>query len=185
MDEQQPTNPWVTAEIRYPTGQEVQGVVTRITQFGVFVQVEPGLEGIVYAFELGPGPSALTGFTPGQEVQLYVKSIDTGKRRLELGLSNETMPGLLEARTLPPAARRKTPPDEPFLSGSLLLPELPLNSHRQGPSTCPACQRGIQTFWKYCIYCGKTLQRRCSACGSAQPDLPDARYCYECGQPLL
>jgi len=180
-EQQQPANRWADVEVRYQPGQEVRGTVTRVAQFGVFVQVEPGIEGIVYAFELGQGPSALAGFAPGQEMQLYVKSIDAGRRRMELSLGNQPVPGLLPEHELPPAARRKNLTGEPLWPAPLLPPEAPA---RPGESSCPTCQREVQATWKYCVYCGGSLQRQCLACGAAQPDLPGARYCHACGRPV-
>lgn len=180
-DQQRLANAWASAEAHYQPGQEVRGTVTRVAQFGVFVQVEPGIEGIVYAFELGQGPSALVGFAPGQEMHLYVKSIDASRKRLELSLENEPMPGLIGERELPPVARRQPLPDKLPRPKPQLPPETP---GQQNESTCPTCQRAIQHAWKYCVYCGGSLRRHCPICGAAQPDLPDARYCCECGQPV-
>lgn len=180
MNEQQPVNAWADVEERYRAGQEIQGVVTRVAHFGVFVRIEPGIEGILYSFELGPNPGALAGFAPGQQVQVYVKDVDARKRRLELSLENQPMPGLLREREVPADARRKTPPEVPE-SVQLPLPEAP---GRRDEQNCPTCQRAVQFTWKYCVYCGGTLQRRCLDCGTAQPDLPDARYCRECGKLL-
>lgn len=180
MDEQQSVNAWADAEARYRTGQEVRGVVTRAAQFGVFVRVEPGIEGILYTFELGPGPGAMAGFAPGQEVLLYVKDVDARKKRLELSLENQSVPGLLSEREVPAEARRKTPPEPPGPLQS--SPSEALGGW--GKQNCPTCQRPVQHPWKYCVYCGGTLQRRCPACGTTQPDLPDARYCCECGTLL-
>lgn len=184
MDNQQPINVWANAEERYQAGQKVRGTVTRVAQFGVFVQVEPGIEGVVYAFELGPGAGALAGFAPGQEMQLYVKGVDAKKKRLELGLGDEAMPGLLAERALPPEVRRKAqPPEMPYpLPGPLPQPLASLSD--QSAPNCPTCRREVQATWKYCVYCGGRLQRRCSACGSVQPDLPGALYCFECGKPV-
>jgi hypothetical protein len=198
-------NVWAHVEERYQVGQQVRGTVTRIAQFGVFVQVEPGLEGIVYAFELGGGPSATAACAPGQEMQLYIKNIDASRRRLELSLDNAPMPGLLNEDALPPAARRQrlsldnapVPglPDELMLSptrrksqsdalpwpGSPPLPDGQTGVHW---IACPTCQRVLAPDWRFCVYCGGSLQRRCPACGSTQPDLPDARYCHACGRPI-
>lgn len=174
-------NAWTGVEARYRVGQEVRGSVTRVAQFGVFVQVEPGLEGIVYAFELGQGPSVLAGFAPGQELHLYVKNVDAGKKRLELSPQNQALPGLVTESELPPFARRKAQ------AGAPLWPELPYLSQApvdQSRQYCPGCQHEVQTAWNYCVYCGESLQRRCPACGSAQPDLPEARYCCACGKML-
>ncbi len=177
MEEQQPANVWADAEMRYRAGQEVRGVVTRVAQFGVFVQLEPGIEGILYTFELGPGPGAMAGFAPGQEVRLYVKDVDARKKRLELGLESEPVPGLLSEREVPAQARRKTPPES--LEPAYLFPrEAP---SERGEQNCPNCQRPIQLTWNHCVYCGGMLRRRCSACGTTQPALPGARYCCECG----
>ena len=180
MLENQQESAWTHAEERYQVGQEVRGVVTRQAQFGVFVQVEPGIEGIIYAFELGPG--ALASLAPGEEVQLYIKDVDAHKKRLELSLERESTPGLLAERDLPPAARREARreelPDDPF---GAAWSELTARRERQ---LCPTCQRPVLGSWGYCVYCGSTLQRRCPVCGTAQPDLPGAHYCYECGQVL-
>lgn len=184
MHDQQPINAWGHAEERYQAGQEVQGVVTRVAQFGVFVQVEPGIEGIIYAFELGTGPSALAGFAPGQAMQLYVKDIDASRKRLELSLGDDPLPGLLDERTLPPAIRRKPLPNEQSWPLPHPLPDTPASANQPGIPGCPTCQRQVQSTWKFCVYCAGSLQRRCPACGSTLPDLPDARYCQECGKPV-
>lgn len=176
VENQSPADAWVEAEVRYRAGQRVQGVVTRLAQFGIFFQLEPGVEGVLYTFELGPG--ALAGFVPGQQVGLYVKDVDARRRRLELSLEDQRTPGLFSQREVPAQVRRKT---------SLPGPELPpLAPETGGPGEqhCPACLRPVQPTWKYCVYCAGTLQRRCPACGSAQPDLAGARYCCECGQAL-
>ncbi|MGH2508175.1 MAG: double zinc ribbon domain-containing protein [Ktedonobacteraceae bacterium] len=203
--------PWHDIEARYQPGQQVQGTVTRVTHFGVFVQVEPGLEGIIYTFELGPGPAAVAGFVPGQQVQLYVRSIDAGRKRMELCLEQLLTPGLLEEQTIPAALRRSKPASEqPSWPTPLpdIFSQLPLTPPKtrsvrgafvdhaphtsqqplaplQAPIDCPHCQRTIQAAWQYCVYCGNALRRLCPACGNAQPNLPDARYCHECGNTLL
>lgn len=160
---------WADADARYRPGQEVHGLVTRVAHFGMFVQVEPGVEGIVYAFELGPGAPA--GFLPGQQVQLYVKDVDARKRRLELSPQPQLPPGLLREQEIPADVRR-TP--------SAPVPGEPAS----GTQPCPTCLRPVQPTWKYCVYCAGALQRRCPACGTTQPDLAGARYCCECGTQL-
>jgi transcriptional accessory protein Tex/SPT6 len=180
VDEQQFVTVWADAEARYQTGQEVRGVVTRVAQFGVFVRVEPGIEGILYTFELGPGPGALANFAPGQEVRLYVKDVDVRRKRLELGLENRPVPGLVSERAVPDEARRKTLLEEPGATQAFPHSTPGERTERH----CPTCQRPVQSTWRYCVYCGGTLQRRCQVCGTTQPDLPDARYCCECGKLL-
>lgn len=184
MDEQQSINVWTHVEERYQSGQEVQGVVTRVAHFGAFVQLEPELEGIIYTFELGSGPSALASITPGQEIRLYVRNIDARRKRLELSLANAPQTGLMEEGAVPPLLRQKTQSREqswplPDPGPDILaIPNLP------EPPGCPACQRQIQPTWKFCVYCGGSLQHRCSACGSPQPDLPGARFCHACGKQI-
>ena len=179
-------NPWHDAETRYQPGQEVHGPVTRVTHFGVFMQIEPDLIGVIYTFELGPGLAALTGFVPGQEIHAYVKSIDAGRKRLELGLSQSPTSGLLAEHAIPAALRRGKLPDElpqsmPRPQELLYVPDAP---SEQSERACPTCQRSIQAVWKHCVYCGGSLRRHCLLCGSLQPDLLDARYCCECGKML-
>lgn len=176
--EQQPTpDAWVDAETRYQVGQQVHGQVTRVAHFGVFVQLEPGLEGVLYAFEMGPG--ALRSLTPGQDVQLSVKDVDAGRRRLELSLEPQSAPSPVSEWEVPGPVRRQRPVPGPALP----LP-LPESVGMPAARSCPNCQRPVQFTWKYCVYCAGTLQRRCLACGTAQPDLAGARYCCECGSAL-
>lgn len=180
MENQQSINAWQNAEERYRTGQQVQGIVTRATSLGVFVKVEAGLEGILYAFELGSNPVIQANFQAGQEIQVYVRSIDARRKRLELSLDQDPVPGLLDERVMPPALRQK------IASGAISpqLAEKPLENPFTDNTACPTCRRQVQSTWNYCVYCGGTLQRRCPACGRVQPDLPGARYCHACGRPV-
>lgn len=177
-------NPWHDAETRYQPGQEVRGTVTRITHFGVFVQVEPGLAGIIYTFELGSSSAAVSGFVPGQELHAYVRGIDAGRKRLELGLGRPSPTGMLEEHALPAELRHGKALDEspwPMPRPQAPSPLLEMPPERGG-RVCPTCQHSTQLTWKYCVYCGGALRRHCPLCGSVQPDLPDARYCCECGK---
>lgn len=175
-------DPWLNAEARYQPEQEVQGVVTRVTQLGVFIEVEPGIEGIIYTFELGPGLSALSSYAPGQKVQVYVTSLDTHKKRLELSPQPQLLPGLVAERAMPAALlQRQKTTDQRSQAANWPLPELLAQTNEH---SCPTCQRSSQANWKYCIYCGGRLQHHCQNCGTVQPVLPDGRYCYECGNLL-
>jgi len=189
----QASDPWADAENRYRPEQEVQGVVTRVTQFGVFVQLEPGIEGVIYGFEFGLGNTALARYTPGQELHLYVKTVDASRKRLELSPRQEVIPGLFTDRSLPIELQRQKRPvglpdleqlpmpvDLPDLE-QLPMPEMLFKEHEQ---SCPTCRKSVQPAWKYCVYCGGSLRRQCSACGNVQPDLPGARFCYACGKGL-
>jgi small subunit ribosomal protein S1 len=78
-------DPWDDAAERYVPGSEVSGRITRVTDFGYFVEVEPGLEGLVHNSQLPLGlklgdPSLRIGV----EVSGWVREIDTSKKRLSL-----------------------------------------------------------------------------------------------------
>jgi small subunit ribosomal protein S1 len=83
-------DPWATVEQRYQVGQIIEGTVTNVVNFGAFVCVEDGLEGLIHTSELGDGstepalPRAL--LCEGERVRARVVSIDGAGRRLGLSL---------------------------------------------------------------------------------------------------
>jgi len=87
-------DPWLTVSERYPVGSKLTGKVVGLTQFGAFVEVEPGLEGLIHISELSwvkrpkhPGEI----LKEGQQVEVQVLRIDPAERRLSLGLK-QTQP---------------------------------------------------------------------------------------------
>jgi small subunit ribosomal protein S1 len=87
-------DPWRDAAERYPAGSRVEGTVTRIQPFGAFVEIEPGLEGLIHVSELGAGrrvshPQEI--LSPGQAVEASVVSVDPEKRRIGLSLAAERL----------------------------------------------------------------------------------------------
>lgn len=80
------SNPWEEAEARYPKGSRVSGVVKNITDFGVFIGIEEGIDGLVHISDLSwkkvKHPSEL--FRKGQEVEAVVLNIDAANRRFSL-----------------------------------------------------------------------------------------------------
>ncbi|RIH86633.1 30S ribosomal protein S1 [Meiothermus luteus] len=87
-------DPWLTVAERYPIGSRVTGKVVGLTQFGAFVEVEPGLEGLIHISELSwtkrpKHPSEV--LQEGQVVEAQVLRIDPAERRLSLGLK-QTQP---------------------------------------------------------------------------------------------
>lgn len=87
-------DPWLTVSEKYPVGSKLTGKVVGLTQFGAFVEVEPGLEGLIHISELSwtkrpkhPGEI----LQEGQEVEAQVLRIDPVERRLSLGLK-QTQP---------------------------------------------------------------------------------------------
>jgi small subunit ribosomal protein S1 len=82
-------NPWNTAAERFKAGQSVQGRITRLANFGAFVSLCPGIEGLIHVSEMSWGkkvrhPSDIV--TPGQSVQVTVLSVDPIKREISCSL---------------------------------------------------------------------------------------------------
>jgi len=83
------SDPWEGASAKYPIGGVFQGRVTNITEYGAFVELEPGIEGLVHVSEMSwtkknvhPGKIVSTS----QEVDVKVLEVDEEKRRISLGL---------------------------------------------------------------------------------------------------
>lgn len=81
-------NPWDDAASKYVAGQRVKGHVTKLMQFGAFVKLEPGVEGLIHISELGHGRVFRTGdvVSEGQEVEVQVLTVDVGAQRIGLSL---------------------------------------------------------------------------------------------------
>lgn len=82
-------DPWLGVNRRYPQDTRMFGKVTNIADYGVFVELEPGIEGLVHVSEMdwtnkNIAPSKLV--TLGQEVEVMVLEIDEDKRRISLGM---------------------------------------------------------------------------------------------------
>ncbi len=82
-------DPWEGVEVKYPVGAKFKGRVTNITDYGAFVELEPGVEGLVHVSEMSwtkknihPGKIVSTS----QEVEVMVLDTDPQKRRISLGL---------------------------------------------------------------------------------------------------
>ncbi len=83
------TDPWEGVAAKYPVGVQFKGKVTNVTDYGAFVELEPGVEGLVHVSEMSwvkknTAPSKLV--TPGTEVDVQVLEVDSNKRRISLGL---------------------------------------------------------------------------------------------------
>jgi len=81
-------DPWNAMPTRYPVGSKVKGVVTSVTDFGVFVELEEGLEGLIHVSQLSTEridkPSQL--FTVGDAVEAEVTNVDPRERRIGLSI---------------------------------------------------------------------------------------------------
>ncbi|WP_137679463.1 30S ribosomal protein S1 [Aurantiacibacter suaedae] len=83
------SDPWEGVGAKYPIGAKITGQVTNITEYGAFVELEPGIEGLVHVSEMSwtkknvhPGKIVSTS----QEVDVMVLEVDSEKRRISLGL---------------------------------------------------------------------------------------------------
>ncbi|NBX03469.1 MAG: 30S ribosomal protein S1 [Alphaproteobacteria bacterium] len=82
-------NPWQGAETKYPVGAKLSGKITNITDYGAFVELEPGIEGLVHVSEISwvkknVHPSKLVSVS--QDVNIIVLDIDSSKHRISLGM---------------------------------------------------------------------------------------------------
>ena len=79
---------WESVPARYPTGARVKGVVTSITDFGVFMELELGVEGLIHISQLGVqrGESLAEKFVEGAEIEAEVLSVDRAERRISLSI---------------------------------------------------------------------------------------------------
>ncbi len=82
-------DPWQGIENKFPVGAKLKGRVTNITDYGAFVELEPGIEGLIHVSEMSwtkknvhPGKIVSTS----QEVEVQVLEVDPVKRRISLGL---------------------------------------------------------------------------------------------------
>lgn len=82
-------DPWEGIEVKYPVGVKFKGRVTNITDYGAFVELEPGIEGLIHVSEMSwtkknvhPGKIVSTS----QEVEVMILEVDPVKRRISLGL---------------------------------------------------------------------------------------------------
>ncbi|MFA7586129.1 MAG: 30S ribosomal protein S1 [Novosphingobium sp.] len=83
------SDPWEGVAAKYPVGAKLKGTVTNITEYGAFVELEAGIEGLVHVSEMSwtkknvhPGKIVSTS----QEVDVMVLEVDSDKRRISLGL---------------------------------------------------------------------------------------------------
>ena len=86
-------HPWDEVEIKYPIGEEVKGTIVSLTNYGAFIEVEPGVEGLIHVSEISwtrhiKNPSE--EYSMGDEVKAKVISIDVDERKISLGVKQLT-----------------------------------------------------------------------------------------------
>jgi small subunit ribosomal protein S1 len=88
MKQLQP-HPWDAVAARYTPGQRVRGTVTRVLEFGAFVELEPGIEGLIHVSEMSWAKKiriASDVVKPGEVVEAVILGINPTERRIALGL---------------------------------------------------------------------------------------------------
>jgi small subunit ribosomal protein S1 len=82
-------DPWLALPVKYPTGTVLSGTVRNLTSFGAFVEIEPGIDGLVHVSDMSwtkrvEHPSEIV--QKGQEVEVMVLDVDAENKRISLGL---------------------------------------------------------------------------------------------------
>ena len=88
MKQLQP-HPWDSIPGKYKLGERIRGAITRVTDFGAFVELEPGIEGLIHVSEMSWGRklrSASTLVKPGDMVEAVILGLNVEERRISLGL---------------------------------------------------------------------------------------------------
>jgi small subunit ribosomal protein S1 len=107
-------HPWANIQTRFSVGSIVKGTVTRIAEFGAFVRLATGVEGLVHLSELAHYRVQRVGsvVSEGQEVEVKVLSIEEEKQRIGLSLKAAQAPPAgaeLESEVEPEAQETETP----------------------------------------------------------------------------
>jgi len=88
MKQLQP-HPWDAVAEKYKAGERVRGTVTRIADFGAFVELQPGIEGLIHISEMSWAKRVRTAgevVKPGETVEVVILGVNAGERRISLGL---------------------------------------------------------------------------------------------------
>ncbi len=86
-------HPWEDVEIKYPVGNNVKGKVVSLTNYGCFIEIEPGVEGLIHVSEISwtkhiKNPSEV--YSMGEDVEAKVLSIDIDEKKISLGVKQLT-----------------------------------------------------------------------------------------------
>jgi small subunit ribosomal protein S1 len=88
-------DPWISAAEKYPVDSRISGTIVRLSPFGAFVRLEPGIDGLVHISNLGAGrrinhPKEIV--QTGQLVEVYVLSVDQQNRKIALSMQPKVEP---------------------------------------------------------------------------------------------
>jgi small subunit ribosomal protein S1 len=108
-------NPWEKVQSKYYVGARVKGVVSRLMEFGAFVKLEPGVEGLVHISELAHNRiwRSSDAVSEGQEVEVKVLSVDMERQRISLSLKALTDRPKKPGEDKPADEDMAPPPDAP------------------------------------------------------------------------
>lgn len=116
-------DPWKDVANRFPDGTEVDGRVMRLESFGAFVEITPGIEGLLHISEIGAGRRLnhpREALQIGQDLRVRVLGVDSAKRRISLGMAGagEEGNGRAREREETTAAAKPAAPSSSGGSGS-------------------------------------------------------------------
>ena len=120
-------DPWQDALDSFPVGTRVSGKVSRLQPFGAFIELAPGVDGLVHISELGAGrrinhPSEV--LNPGDQVEATVLGVDLERRRISLSLDEKRQGGEMpDPGTFAPAPASTKAPEKAVGSFGALLQE--------------------------------------------------------------
>ncbi|MDR0463338.1 MAG: S1 RNA-binding domain-containing protein [Pseudomonadales bacterium] len=83
------SDPWENVDEKYPVGTVISGTVSRIEPFGVFVNIEPGIDGLIHSSKLTGEEKELT---KGESISINVESIEKDNKRMSLSLVSNELP---------------------------------------------------------------------------------------------
>jgi len=75
-------DPWEESAKKYKAEDQVKGKIVRISDYGAFVELEPGIEGLIHMTKIAPG----TALKQGQEINCYIEDVDISKKKISLGI---------------------------------------------------------------------------------------------------
>ena len=80
-------NPWDDVASKFPIGTKIKGKVTSVADFGIFIELEEGIEGLVYSSEVGREVENLNDVAkPGDEVEALVVRVDAAEQKVALSM---------------------------------------------------------------------------------------------------
>ena len=143
-------DPWIGLSRRYPQGTRLFGKVTNITDYGAFVEIEPGIEGLVHVSEMdwtnkNVAPNKVVQL--GDEVEVMVLEIDEERRRISLGMKQCKPNPWDDFASYAQEGRQGQGPDQ--VDHRLRRVHRPAAAASTASCTCPTC-RGPRPAKKPC-----------------------------------